>query len=156
MRARVRERLRLGSHLDVSRFEPGRERIEGRAISHLPAKETRAIGHRSVDDDTLLAVVHPEGEQGVAALHRLQPDQRGAEQPPIVEPIRAESGISQPLQHGVSPFPNPVLAPAISRILRLFWRQSTPQAPLTLARRRGDYAPMSPVARLSRLWWRTL
>jgi len=49
----------------------------------------------------------------------------------------------------------PVLAPAMPRTLRLFWRQSTPQAPLTLARRHGDYSPMSSVARKARLWWPT-
>jgi len=36
------------------------------------------------------------------------------------------------------------MASATARILRLFWRQSTPQAPLTLARRHGDYLPCIP------------
>ena len=95
---RVGQRLRLGGHLDAGLFQPGRERVQRRGIGDLPAEEARAFAHRAVDDDALLAVVHPERQQRIAALDRLQADQPGAELPPVVELVRPEPGISQTQQ----------------------------------------------------------
>ena len=53
---------RFGGNGDACAFQPRRERVQRSAVSNLPAEEARAFAHRAVDDDTLLAVVHPEGE----------------------------------------------------------------------------------------------
>lgn len=92
---RIGERLRLGGHGDARALEPCRQRVEGCGIRHLPAEEPRPFALRAVDHDALLAVVHPEGEQRIAALDRLQPDQAGAELPPVVERVGAEAGITE-------------------------------------------------------------
>ena len=42
-----------------------------------------------------IPIAHAEGEQIVAALHRLQADEAGAELPPVVERIRAETRVSE-------------------------------------------------------------
>jgi hypothetical protein len=43
----------------------------------------------------LLAVVHPERQQRIAALDRLQPDEASPELPPVLEVISSETGVSQ-------------------------------------------------------------
>ena len=92
------KRLRLGRDFDLRQFQPGRERVQRIRIGHFPAEKPLALRHRAVDHDALLAVVHPERQQGGAPLHRLQADQSGSELPPIVERGRAEPDISQRLQ----------------------------------------------------------
>ena len=57
---RVGQGLRLGGHLDPGGFQPGGERIELGCIGDFPAEEARTLRRRAVDDDALLAVVHPE------------------------------------------------------------------------------------------------
>ena len=69
-----------------------------RGVRAFPAEEARAFGLRTVDHDALFAIVHPERQQRVAALYRLQPDQASAELPPVVERARSEPDISQSLQ----------------------------------------------------------
>ena len=95
---RVGQRLRLGRDLDAGRFQPGGERVQRGGVRDLPAEEARAFAHRAVDHDALLAVVHPERQQRIAALDRLQADQAGAELPPVVQRIRPEARISQTQQ----------------------------------------------------------
>jgi len=85
-----------GTNFSLSALNARGERVEGLVIRHLPAEEARSFRSRAVDDDTLLAVVHPEGEQGIAALDRLQADQAGAEIAPFVQLGRPETGISEP------------------------------------------------------------
>src|SRR5437660_8848667 len=80
----VGQRGWFGRDLDFRVFQPRRERIQRRRVGNLPAEEALALGQRAVDDDALLAVVHPESQQRGTALHPLQPDQPGAELPPIV------------------------------------------------------------------------
>ena len=58
----IGKRQRLGGHLDPGRLQPGGERVQIRRVGHLPAEEARPLGQRAVDDDALLAVVHPEGQ----------------------------------------------------------------------------------------------
>ena len=100
----IRQRLRLGDDVDPVLLQPRRERVQRRRIRDLPAEEALAVGHRTVDDDALLAVVHPERQQRIAALDRLQPDQPGPELPPVVQLVRSEAGISQTQQcHRASP-----------------------------------------------------
>ena len=94
----VCERLRFGCNVDLGLFEPDRERLQRRRVGDLPAEEARTFGHRAVDDDALLTVIHAERQQRRAALHRLQADQSGPELPPIVQRCRSEPGISQRLQ----------------------------------------------------------
>ena len=88
---RIGQRLRLGGDGDAGALQLRRERIERCAVRNLPAEEARAVAHRAVDHDALLAVVHPEGEQGIAALDRLEAEQGGAELPPVVELVRPEA-----------------------------------------------------------------
>src|ERR1700730_9328702 len=83
----IRKRLRLGRDRDAFALQPRGERIERGRIANFPAEEARAFAHRTVDDDELLAVVHPERQQGVAALYRLQADKAGPELPPILEMV---------------------------------------------------------------------
>ena len=94
----VGERLRFGDDVNLGLFQPRREHVQRCRVGDLPAEETRPFRHRAVDDDALLAVVHPEGQQGGTALYCLQADQPGAELPPVVERSRVEPGISQSLQ----------------------------------------------------------
>ena len=95
---RIGKRCRLCRHLDARRFQPRRQRVERSGISHFPAEEARALPIARSITIALLAVVHPEGEQRIAALDRLQADEAGAEFPPVVERIRSEPGISQTQQ----------------------------------------------------------
>ena len=102
----------LGGDRDARALQPGGERVQRRSVGDLPAEEARAFAHGAVDDDALLAVVHPERELRVAAFDRLQADQAGPELPPIVEMVGSEPGISQCLQHGgllVSGVASPIL-----------------------------------------------
>ena len=94
----IGQRLRFGGDRHAGLFQPRRQRIQRRAVGNLPAEEARAFAHRAVDHDALLAVVHPERQQRIAALDRLQPDQAGPELPPVLEVIRSETGISQTQQ----------------------------------------------------------
>ena len=94
----VGQRLRFGGDGHAGFFQPRGQRIQRRTVGNLPAEEARAFAHRAVDHDALLAVVHPERQQGIAALDRLQPDQAGPELPPVLEVIRSETGISQTQQ----------------------------------------------------------
>src|SRR5260221_3543773 len=89
--------------MDAGLFQPGRECVQRRGIRDLPAEETRAFAHSAVDDDALLAVIHPESQQRIAALDRLKADHAGAELPPVIEGIGSEPGVSQSLQHAASP-----------------------------------------------------
>jgi hypothetical protein len=91
----IGDRPRFSRDLDAGRFQPHGELIQGRSVGDFPAEEASPFRHRAVDDDALLAVVHPEGEQRIAALDRLQPDERSAELPPVVQIGRPEPGISQ-------------------------------------------------------------
>ena len=110
----IRQRLRLGDDMDLVLFQPAASASSAAASATSQPKKRSPSGHRAVDDDALLAVVHPERQQRIAALNRLQPDQAGAELPPVVEIGRSEPGISQSLQcHRASPF---------SQILRIFCR----------------------------------
>src|SRR5882724_6618057 len=59
----VSKRLRLGGNVNPGLFQPRRERFQRCRVGNLPAEEPRAVRHRAVDDDTLLAVVHPERQQ---------------------------------------------------------------------------------------------
>ena len=77
--------------VDAGLFEPGGKLVERRSVSHFPAEEARAFAERAVDHDALLAVVHPEGEQRIAALDRLQAEEAGAELAPVVQRIRSET-----------------------------------------------------------------
>ena len=95
---RIGQCRRLCRHLDARRFQLRRQRIERSGVRHFPAEEARAFAHRAVDHDPLLAVVHPEGQQRIAALDRLEADEAGAEFPPVVERIRSKPGISQTQQ----------------------------------------------------------
>src|SRR5438874_3578156 len=100
----VGQRLRFGCHLDLGLFKPGRERLQRRRIGNFPAEKACSIRKGAVDDDALLAIVHPECEQRGAALHRLQTNEAGAKLPPVLERSRAETGISQSLhRHGLLP-----------------------------------------------------
>ena len=94
----VGQRLRFGGDGHAGFFQPRGQRIQRRTVGNLPAEEARAFAHRAVDHDALLAVVHPERQQRIAALDRLQPDQAGPELPPVLEVIRSETGISQTQQ----------------------------------------------------------
>src|SRR5690348_6657084 len=89
----------LRRHRDARALQPRRQRLEGRVIRHLPAEKARTVAHRAIDHDALLAVIHAEGEQRIAALDRLQSHQVGAELPPVVELVRSEAGISQTPDH---------------------------------------------------------
>lgn len=89
------ERLRLRGHRDAGALQPCRQRVEGRTVGHLPAEEPCAFALGAVDHDALLAVVHPEREQRIAALDCLQPDEASAELPPVVERVGAEASISE-------------------------------------------------------------
>ena len=60
---RICERLRPRDNVNLGSFQPGRELIQCRGVGDLPAEEALAFRHRAVDDDALLAVVHPEGQQ---------------------------------------------------------------------------------------------
>ena len=99
----IGERLRFGDDVDLCLFQPCCQRRQRGGIRDLPAEETRAVRHRAVDDDALLAVVHPERQQRRAALDRLQADQPGPELPPIVQIGRAEPDISQSLHRHRAP-----------------------------------------------------
>ena len=127
----VGQRLRLGRDLHAGLFQPGRQRIKRGAVCDLPAEEARPFAHRAVDDDALLAVIHPERQQRIAALHRLQPDEAGPELPPVLEVGRSEPGISQTQQcHRLPPsFANlcALNAPLLGQILRNFCPLSTPK-----------------------------
>jgi hypothetical protein len=83
--SRIGERPRFGDHIDAGGFQPGGELVQRSRVGHLPAEEARPFRHRAVDDNALLAVVHPERQQRSAALDRLQADQSGSELSPIVE-----------------------------------------------------------------------
>jgi hypothetical protein len=89
----------LGRDADLGGLESGCERIQRRGVLDLPAEETCAFGHGRIDDDALLAVVHPKRELRIAVLHRLEADQIGPELPPLRQIIRSEPGIAQSLQH---------------------------------------------------------
>ena len=102
--------LRLGRDLDSGRFKPGRELVQCCGVGDLPAEEARALRHRAVDHDALLAVVHPEGQQRIAPLDRLQADQPGPELPPVVERIRPEARITQTQQCHLLPPPLVIFA----------------------------------------------
>ena len=94
--------------------------VQRGGIGDLPAEEARAPSrHRAVDDDALLAVVHPERQQRWAALHRLQADQSGPELPPIVQIGRTEPDISQSL-HGHRAPPLLIFYLSHGQILRSF------------------------------------
>jgi len=99
----VSERVRFGGNVNLGLFQPRRERVQRCRVGNLPAEETRTVRHRAVDDDALLPVVHPECQQGRAALYRLQADQSGSELPPVVERGRSEPGISQSLHSHCAP-----------------------------------------------------
>ena len=74
----------LGRDLDLVPFQPGRERIQRRRIGDLPAEEAFAFGQRPVDDDALLAVVHPERQQRIASAR-----------PPAGRPARCRTAASR-------------------------------------------------------------
>jgi hypothetical protein len=59
----VGERAGLGRNLDVGRFELGRKRVQRRRVGDLSSEEALAFAKRPVDDNALLAVVHPERQQ---------------------------------------------------------------------------------------------
>src|SRR5262249_37821643 len=88
---------------NTSALQPCGERIERGSVGHLPAEETRTVGNGAVDHDALLAVIHTEGEQRIAAFDRLKSEQVGAEMPPIVELVRGEPVRSESPEHCVSP-----------------------------------------------------
>src|SRR6185369_17747179 len=94
------------------------------AVGDFPAEEARAVAQGAVDYDALLAVVHPERQQRIAALDRLQPDQAGPELPPVLEVGRSETGISQTQQcHRLPPLVCNLCAlraPLLAQILRKF------------------------------------
>ena len=148
--------------VDPGLLQPGGERVQRGGVRDLPAEEARALRHRAVDDDALLAVVHPERQQRGAALHRLQADQAGAELPPVVERGRAEPGIAQSLQHRAPPVP--CVWPNL-RIFSAFGTEASRPGPanrpvaarvtLTSPPRHGVYTAMSTAVRNTRLWWRT-
>ncbi len=94
----IGQRLRFGGDRHAGFFQPRRQRVQRRCVRNLPAEEPRAFAHGAVDHDALLAVIHPERQQRVAALDRLQPDQAGPELPPVLEVGRSETGISQTQQ----------------------------------------------------------
>ena len=100
---RIGQRFRLGGDSNAHALQLRRERIERGGIRNFPAEEARAVAHRAIDHDALLAVVHPEGEQGIAALDRLEAEQGSAERPPVVELVRPEACISESFQHGAPP-----------------------------------------------------
>lgn len=125
----IRQGLRFGYDTDAGLFQPRGEAVQGTGVGDFPAKETRAFAHRAVDDDALLAVVHAERQQRIAALDRLQADQAGAELPPVLQGGRAEPGISQTEQCHVAPpacpFRTVRLAAASTGMLRGFRRFQT-------------------------------
>jgi len=59
---RIGERSGLGGNTHSRVLQSRRERIERTGILNLPAEETGAFANRTVDDDALLAIVHPEGQ----------------------------------------------------------------------------------------------
>ena len=100
----VRQRPWLGRDGDPGRFQPACELIEAGGVGDFPAEEARAFAHRTVDDDALLAVVHPERQQRIAALDGLQADQGGPELSPVLQRIRSEARVTQ-TQHCCHPVP---------------------------------------------------
>src|SRR5262249_49468368 len=111
---------------NARRLEPRRQRIERGAVSDLPAEEAGAVAHGAVDHDALLAVVHAEGEQRIAALHRLEAHHIGAELPPVLQRRRSEPGISQSCDHDASPWMSGVNPGGLwGRMLRRFLGTST-------------------------------
>ena len=121
---RIGQRLRFGRDSDAGCSSRAASASSAARVGDLPAEEARAFAHRAVDHDALLAVVHPERQQRIAALDRLQPDQAGAELPPVVEVVRAETGISQTQQCHRLP-PSVAIfarsnAPLLAQILRKF------------------------------------
>ena len=154
---RIGQRLRLGGDGDAGALQLRRQRIERCAVGDLPAEEARAVAHGAVDHDALLAVVHPEGEQGIAALDRLEAEQVGAELPPVVELVRPEAGISQISLIMARLLHVPALCPGRLRraCYAYFWarppRQRSldgPALPWCLRQAMSTVPP-------SRRWWRT-
>src|SRR6516165_4121107 len=59
---RIGKRRWLGGDCYARVLQSRRERIERTGILNLPAEEMGAFANRTVDDDALLAVIHPEGQ----------------------------------------------------------------------------------------------
>jgi len=86
----VGQRLRLGRDMNLMLFQSAASSSRPAASATSQPKKRAPSGMARSMTITLLAVVHPEGQQRGAALHRLQADQPGPELPPIVEIGRPE------------------------------------------------------------------
>ena len=148
--------LRLGRDLRLRPFPAGPRAHPARRASATSQPKKRAPSpHRAIDDDALLAVVHPECQQRIAALHRLQADQAGAELPPILEASDPNPAYPRPCNAIAVPPPPVILAvftrPLLGQILRVFSAFQTkdgrrepapgPRASLDISARRMVFNP---------------
>ena len=95
--ALVSERRRLALHRHAGAFQPRRERIERCRIRDLPAEVALPLGQRAIDHQSLLAVIHPERARTGTAIDRLHAEPVGGVMRPVVEPVRADAEIAEPL-----------------------------------------------------------
>ena len=93
--ALVGERRRLALHRHAGVFQPRRQRIERRRVRHLPAEVALPLGQRSIDHQSLLAIIHAECAHAGTAIDRLHAEPVGRVMRPVVELVRADAEIAE-------------------------------------------------------------
>ena len=90
--------------LDAVGLEMGAEPGERRGVRDLPAEEADALAAVGIDDEPLLAVVHPQAQRRAAAVDRLEAEQPRPVPRPIVDVLGAQADVTQRLnEHATSP-----------------------------------------------------
>ena len=86
-------------------FQPRGTSFERGRIGGLPAKKGDTLAAILVDDDALLAIVHPQCDPPVGLVHDLHAEKPGAEARPILERACANADISKRLNvHARPPY----------------------------------------------------
>src|ERR1700733_101015 len=93
--ARVSQRGRLTLHSDPSLLKAARQRIEPRRICYLPAEHLGTRRDSTVDEQTLLAVIHAERARPAAAVHLLHPEPGGRKRAPVLDLVRSNPQIAE-------------------------------------------------------------
>ena len=97
----IGERARTVRDFDPCGFKARSKTVERRGVGHFPTEKADALAAIGIDDDALLAVVHPERQRRARLVDALQPEQTGAVARPIAQILGTHADVTESLRNTV-------------------------------------------------------
>src|SRR5262245_9120712 len=93
--ALVGQRPRAARDLGAGGLDPRGDGVERRGVGDLPAEEADALAAVGIDQESLLTVIHAEGERRAAVVDALQAEEVRAVRAPVAQILGANADIAQ-------------------------------------------------------------